>query len=67
MACLALGIRKAGAVHILRHTAATKLLEAGFTESDLMEWFGWGDRRMVDRYVHIRNERLQRLVKIARL
>jgi integrase len=63
----AVGIDKPGAVHILRHTAATKLLEAGFTEQDLMEWFGWSDRKMVDRYVHISNQRLQKLVKLAKL
>jgi len=63
----AVGINKSGSVHILRHTAATKLLESGFTEQDLMEWFGWSDRRMVDRYVHISNQRLQKLVKLVSL
>jgi integrase len=66
-AMVAVGIDKPGAVHILRHTAATKLLEAGLTESDLMEWFGWSSRKMLDRYVHITNRRLQKLIRQVNL
>jgi site-specific recombinase XerD len=36
--------------HLLRHTAATRWLRAGGTESGLMAVAGWSTRDMIDRY-----------------
>lgn len=36
--------------HLLRHTAATRWLEAGGSEGGLMAQAGWSNRKMLDRY-----------------
>ncbi|AAS04465.1 tyrosine-type recombinase/integrase [Mycobacterium avium] len=38
-------------LHMLRHTAATRWLRAGGSESGLMSVAGWKNRSMIDRYV----------------
>ncbi len=43
--------------HILRHTAASRWLDAGGTEGSLMAKAGWSNRRMLDRYVRSTSER----------
>jgi integrase/recombinase XerD len=56
-AARALGIRAARAViagfhpHRLRHTSASRWLDAGGSEGGLMQQMGWRDRSMLDRYV----------------
>lgn len=37
-------------LHVLRHTAATRWLRAGGSESGLMAVAGWSTREMIDRY-----------------
>jgi integrase/recombinase XerD len=37
-------------VHLMRHTAATRWLRAGGSESGLMAVAGWSTREMIDRY-----------------
>jgi site-specific recombinase XerD len=37
-------------LHLLRHTAATRWLRAGGSESGLMAVAGWSNRAMIDRY-----------------
>jgi integrase/recombinase XerD len=37
-------------LHLMRHTAATRWLRAGGTESGLMAVAGWSNRDMIDRY-----------------
>ncbi|MEM1909709.1 MAG: tyrosine-type recombinase/integrase [Thermofilaceae archaeon] len=47
--------------HILRHTRATELLRARvFTEKEMMLWFGWRTRDMIDVYSHITMEDVER-------
>lgn len=38
-------------LHMLRHTAATRWLRAGGSESGLMSVAGWKNRNMIDRYI----------------
>jgi site-specific recombinase XerD len=38
-------------IHLFRHTAATRWLNAGGSEGGLMTVAGWSSRRMLDRYV----------------
>ncbi len=52
-----------GAVHILRHRAATKLHEAGWSVKDIMESFGWTTVETAMKYTHVSRERLQSLIK----
>ena len=43
--------------HILRHSRATELLRRRvFTEQEMMKWFGWKTRKMIDVYSHITME-----------
>ncbi len=43
--------------HILRHSRATELLRKRiFTEQEMMKWFGWKTREMIDVYSHITME-----------
>ena len=43
--------------HILRHSRATELLRKRvFTEQEMMKWFGWKTRKMIDVYSHITME-----------
>jgi len=43
--------------HILRHSRATELLKRRiFTEQEMMKWFGWKTRKMIDVYSHITME-----------
>jgi integrase len=37
-------------LHLLRHTAASRWLAAGGSESGLMAMAGWSTRDMIDRY-----------------
>ncbi|MEM4569982.1 MAG: tyrosine-type recombinase/integrase [Desulfurococcaceae archaeon] len=47
--------------HVLRHTRATELLRARvFTEKEMMLWFGWRTRDMIDVYSHITMEDVER-------
>jgi integrase len=40
--------------HILRHTRATELLKSRtFTEKEMMLWFGWRTRSMIDVYARV--------------
>jgi uncharacterized paraquat-inducible protein A len=40
--------------HILRHTRATELLRSRtFTEKEMMLWFGWRKRDMIDVYAKV--------------
>ncbi|MEM2617073.1 MAG: site-specific integrase [Thermofilaceae archaeon] len=40
--------------HILRHTRATELLKLRvFNEKEMMIWFGWHTRSMIDVYAHV--------------
>ena len=43
--------------HALRHTRATELLKKRiFTEQEMLKWFGWKTRKMIDVYSHITME-----------
>ena len=43
--------------HILRHTRATELLKSRvFTEKEMMIWFGWRTRSMIDVYARVTME-----------
>jgi len=47
--------------HVLRHTRATELLRARvFTEREMMLWFGWRTREMIDVYAHVTMEDAER-------
>jgi ribosomal protein L40E len=40
--------------HVLRHTRATELLKSRtFTEKEMMLWFGWRTRNMIDVYAKV--------------
>ncbi|MBN1779717.1 site-specific integrase [bacterium] len=57
-AFLAAGItKKIDPVHGLRHTAATKLAEAGCTAADIQSILGWESIEMAQKYVHLSMER----------
>ena len=59
------GIRKPGAVHILRHTAATKLLETGANIKEVAEFLGHSTIETTQIYTHVVQERLQNAVERA--
>ena len=42
---------KAMHAHRLRHTSASRALDAGMSEGDVMAQHGWSSRAMLDRYV----------------
>ena len=47
--------------HILRHTRATELLKTRvFTEREMMLWFGWRTREMIDVYAKVTMEDVER-------
>jgi len=39
-------------IHLFRHTRAERFREAGYSDAELMAWFGWTDARTPSRYVH---------------
>ncbi|MCC6486018.1 MAG: tyrosine-type recombinase/integrase [Candidatus Hydrogenedentes bacterium] len=53
--------------HDLRHTAATKLAEAGVPEGTFKTLFGWMHARLIERYSHVRMEAKREAVKAMRL
>ena len=59
------GIDKPGAVHILRHTAATILLEAGANLREVQEFPGHSKITTTEIYTHIVQEKLESAVKRA--
>jgi len=47
--------------HVLRHSRATELLKKRvFTEREMMKWFGWKTRKMIDVYSHITMENVEK-------
>ena len=43
--------------HVLRHSRATELLRKRvFTKREMMKWFSWKTRKMIDIYSHITME-----------
>ena len=54
--------KKLDPVHGLRHTAATKLAEAGCTASDIQVILGWESIEMAERYVHLTMERKKSII-----
>ncbi|MEP6539675.1 MAG: site-specific integrase [Bryobacteraceae bacterium] len=53
--------------HDLRHTAATKMAEAGTAESTMLALFGHVSRAMLERYSHVRMEAKREAVGALRL
>jgi len=41
-----------GWIHLFRHTRAERFREQGYSDVELMAWFGWTDARTPSRYVH---------------
>lgn len=41
-----------GWIHLFRHTRAERFREQGYSDSELMAWFGWLDARTPSHYVH---------------
>ena len=41
-----------GWIHLFRHTRAERFRELGYSDSELMAWFGWVDARTPSHYVH---------------
>jgi len=60
------GVRKAAGVacrfHDLRHTAYTKMIEAGVPEGVIMALMGHVSRAMVERYSHVRMDAMRKAV-----
>ena len=59
------GITKPGAVHILRHTAATTLLESGANIREVQQFLGHSSIGVTEIYTHVVNERLENAVARA--
>ena len=57
------GINKPGCVHLLRHSLPLQLLEAGANAFEVREWMNHSDMQTTNIYVHMHNERLQKLAK----
>jgi site-specific recombinase XerD len=53
------GIKKRGAVHILRHTAATALLDAGANLREVQEFLGHSRITTTEIYTHVSKKNLQ--------
>lgn len=58
------GVKKPGAVHILRHTLPVELLEAGANIIEVRDWLNHANLSTTNIYSHITNERLQKVAKI---
>jgi integrase/recombinase XerC len=59
------GIKKRGAVHILRHTAATALLGAGANLREVQEFLGHSRITTTETYTHVSKEKLRSKVDEA--
>ena len=59
------GIDKAVAVHILRHSAATALLESGANIREVQEWLGYASITTTEIYTHVQQERIKAVVERA--
>lgn len=59
------GINKPGAVHILRHSAATTLLESGANIREVQEFLGHSNISTTQIYTHIAQENLEGAVRRA--
>ena len=57
-----LGIKKKIHLHLLRHLRATELFKEGLRERELMEYFGWRTRTMIDIYSHISEKDVHRRI-----
>ena len=51
----------------MRHTAATKMAEAGIPESTMLALMGHMSRAMLERYSHIRMTAKREAVKVRRI
>ena len=52
------GLKRRIYIHLLRHTRATELYGV-FKELEMMRWFGWKTRRMIDVYSKVNQEDLE--------
>ena len=59
------GIQKRGAVHILRHTAATALLDAGANIREVQEFLGHSRITTTEIYTHVNKDKLKSKVDQA--
>lgn len=59
------GIEKAGSVHILRHTAASALLESGCNIRQVQEFLGHSSIAVTQIYTHVVNKELQESIAKA--
>ena len=59
------GVNKPGAVHILRHTAATALLESGANIREVQEFLGHSSITTTEIYTHVVQDRLENAVQRA--
>jgi len=56
------GITKPGAVHVLRHSAATTLLEANANIREVQQFLGHSSIAVTEIYTHVVNERLENAI-----
>ena len=56
------GINKAGAVHILRHSAATTMLESGANIREVQDFLGHSTIAVTEIYTHVVQEKLESAV-----
>lgn len=59
------GITKSGSVHILRHTAASALLESGCNLAQVKEFLGHSSSSVTQIYLHVTNKELQESIAKA--